>query len=40
MYIKANLKKLEAAIIKYNIVPENLNNLDEIGYLMGFTQSC
>ena len=31
---------MEAAILKYNIAPENLYNLDEIGYLMGFTQSC
>ena len=28
------------AIIKYDIIPENLYNLDEIGYLIGFTQSC
>ena len=31
---------MEAAIIKYDIIPENLYNLDEIGYLMGLTQSC
>ena len=30
---------METAIIKYDIILENLYNLDEIGYLIGFTQS-
>ncbi|PWW73911.1 hypothetical protein C7212DRAFT_299211, partial [Tuber magnatum] len=34
------IEHLESAIVKYDIVPENLYNLDEISYLMEFTQSC